>query len=328
MSSRPPIGFGDLVTALGCLGLLDRDDPAEAERVARILGVGHKTAQGNEATRHADEPLPATQIPVSQHTSPMTPSEPEEIEAKAPDDGATTLSLTIEVGARPADHPPAVWLLRASALPAPPRSDSTLFKAPLEPLFEPTSSRSLLASALAVWEETGSVDVGRLVQRMAKQEVARHVPRTLRSTLRRGVQVLVDFGPGMELFLRDSLALVEQIRLVAGAHRVEVLRFASDPLLAGPGPRRTWRDYRPPEPFTPIVALCDLGISSARLHLPVADDVWHRLAARAELARCRLVCVVPYPRRRWPEGLSELAIIEWDRSATVGGVRRLIGKRR
>jgi hypothetical protein len=236
-----------------------------------------------------------------------------------------TVSLALQIGKRRSGGTP----LLAPPLPPPAGADDAEPRPPLDPLFSPASSRNLIATALATWQLDGPVDVGRLVHRIASRRPVVRVPRRPRLTLRLGIQVLVDHGPGMDPFVRDASALVAQIRSIAGAHRVEVLRFANDPRLAGPGPRRTWRPYRPPETGARIIAVTDLGIAAPRLRLPSSDAAWRALAARVAETRSALMCVVPYPSARWPSALVDaLTIVAWDRSTTVAQVRRLLRRSR
>lgn len=325
MPSRPEIGLGDLATVLGAMGLLDGGSIEDARRVARVLGVIEPDVPPRAPAdpiapiaRGAAEPIVvgATGTSAGSSTAAATGA------MLAAEPGAAT-SLSISLGARPT----ATTVAMAAPLPAPAGGDDDA-RLPLDPLFSPASQRSLVSTALATWQPDGDIDVDRVVDDFAARRPIVRIPRLRHATLRLGVQVLVDHGPAMEPFARDAAALVAQIRAIAGAHRVEVLRFAGDPLVCGPGPRRTWRPYRAPAFGVPVIAITDLGIAAPRLRLPSPIAAWHALAARIEEARDALLCIVPYPADRWPVELHDLRTIVWDRVTTVAHVQHLVRRAR
>lgn len=312
---RPEIGLGDLVAVLNAMALLDGGSLHEARQFARALGLearnpaGGRSSAPPQAAVVADPPS----VPIAPAAASPSPL--------STDVAGQAVSLALQIGERPSGSMPAL----ASPMPPPPDTDDAEPCPPFDPLFSPASSRSLIATALATWRRDGVIDTPWLVAHIAARRPVVRVPRLPRLALAHGVQVLVDHGPGMDPFARDAAVLIEQMRAIAGGHRVEVLRFADDPGIAGHGPRRTWRPYRPPETGVRVIALTDLGIAAPRLRLPASDLAWHAFATRIDRAGGSLLCIVPYPRARWPSDLIDvLTILTWDRATTVAQVRRAL----
>jgi hypothetical protein len=219
--------------------------------------------------------------------------------------------------------------ITAPPLDAPPSGEQPPAPDP-EPLLQPRWTRGIVSAALAS-ADRGAVDVARAVEILAREEPLDPVPVLPRATLRNGAQVLLDRSAAMTPFFRDQAVLVEQLRPLIGAHRLEVLRFAGSPE-RGAGRRgpRTWRAYEPPRPNTPVLLVSDLGAG----HAPLATDTasaaeWSRFAAAVEASRCPLVALVPYPRRRLPRGLPRtLRMVRWDRGTTARDARRARGRLR
>ncbi|MEZ4293650.1 MAG: hypothetical protein R3B70_01645 [Polyangiaceae bacterium] len=311
--------FGDLLRALHHLA---PEDEATSAAIATLLGLDRvpsapqsepKTPTPSKRSppiqpveRPADEPrMEESAQPVIQ---PLPP--------RAPDSGPLSIRVLHAGGALTAPLP------RASALPAPVSSDSEDVELDLEPLFEPGWTRSILAAALAVQRPDGSIEVDKAVSRIARRLPITTLPRRKRPTLRMGVQVLVDRGEGMEPFQRDAASLIARVRAVVGQGATEVLRFDSDPRLAGPGPKRLWAPYRPPAPGAPVLVLSDLGILQPDGMGAERDEMWLDLTATLRRAGCPLIAFVPQPARRFPAVLAQqMTLIEWDRPTTVAAAR-------
>jgi hypothetical protein len=136
---------------------------------------------------------------------------------------------------------------------------------------------------------------------------------------------LVDRSESMVLFDRDVDEVVAVLHATVGRHRVRELLFDRTPLHAGEGAVWTWRRYQPPAPRTPVFALTDLGLVAGPAGGQVEDD-WLSLQAMLRRRHCPLVLLVPPPPSRWPARLARSALlVRWDRSTTVGSVRRAVG---
>jgi hypothetical protein len=195
---------------------------------------------------------------------------------------------------------------------------------PYRPLFPLLSTSAILQGALSRQVAEGSIDITALVETVARCKPVSAVPRRHVPTLRYGVQVLVDMGPGMQPFRRDQEEIIRQIVRTVGREKVEVGYFAYSPLRgAGPGPGWTWRPYRPPSRRTPILLLSDLGIGG-----PSGDfrksthSEWRRFWRIAADNESGIVAFVVYPPDRWPGWLAAVTHpVSWDRRATARSAR-------
>jgi hypothetical protein len=139
---------------------------------------------------------------------------------------------------------------------------------PFSPLLLPRWTRSILSAALASPDADGPPDLDKLVEMAGRRQSVKSLPRLPKSTLRRGVQVLLDTGPGMELFARDQETLVARIREVVGPTLVQVRRFRGTPARrASFGPQTGRNTYTPPRAGTPVLLLTDLSIGG----IPVGE---------------------------------------------------------
>lgn len=220
------------------------------------------------------------------------------------------------------------WLDQAPSLPEVPERAGYLRPA-LEPLFRTQTTRAILSTALATEREEGDVDLDRVLWHATHLKPLKTLPRQPVSTLRFGIQLLVDRGPGMTPYLGDQDLLIEELRKVAGKDRVQTLFFDKCPSRGcGSGGRATWRQaYEPPGPGTPAVLLTDLGIASKRQPgVGVGALEWLGFAKRVRGAQCPVLAIVPYAKERCPaELLEHISVLPWGRSTTVSRVRQMIG---
>lgn len=327
-SPRPEISLGDLTDAVR---MLRPEDAATRRAIAQSLGFEVRAVlkdPGEEAAGPIAEGTPEV-------TPPFEPAEPETDRAPASPP-------------RPRSERPELALQKPrrsvlEELPAPPRPRTPPIEVPpIEELLAPEIDlddthppdtallvgrwrRALLTTALSTRGAGGEVDVERLVERLSRAEPVRRVPRRLLPTLRRGVQLLLDHGEGMQPFIQDRTRMTRALRETVGEDRLQILRFAGSPRIAGAGARLSWKDYEPPLRGRPVLALTDLGIARTGGVLP---EDWLALAARLQPRGSRLVVFVPYPPERWPSRLADrLTLIQWDRGTGVHDVRRALAAR-
>lgn len=220
------------------------------------------------------------------------------------------------------------WLTNSEKLPA--LSDAQLVARPrLMPLFRPQTTRTLLSTALATCRDEGDIDIARVINDASRLRPLTSIPRLAISTLRFGIQLLIDRGPAMVPFYDDQDLLLQELVNVVGRDRVETLYFDDCPLRAcGSGSRRGWsRSYEPPSEGTPSVLLTDLGIARERdLTVGAGPNEWLQFAGLLRGAGCPVLAILPYAEHRWPTQLRHgFSMIPWDRSTGVSRVRQLIG---
>ena len=201
---------------------------------------------------------------------------------------------------------------------------------PHQTLLSPRTSAAILTAAASRRIAEGPLDLSTVVDALARHCVIGQLPRARVSTLRFGVQVLIDIGESMQQFGRDQQQLLTQIQTIVGAERTNVMYFADSPLRgAGPGPGRTWSHYQPPTPGTRILALSHLGMAGPPLdpHRSRISE-WRLLTRLVQRSGCDIAALVPLPRHRWlPKITMLLPLICWDRSTTVSRVTTVIGDR-
>ncbi len=196
------------------------------------------------------------------------------------------------------------------------------------PLFEPAWSRAIFTALLGTWRE-GEIDLEILIEKVSRREVIERLPTSAASTLRRGVQVLVDTSRALLPFAADQAWALGEIEGVAGRELVSIWSFnglptrgISNGIFDDPKP------YVPPLPGTTVVLLSDLGIAwpigtSERASV----QEWMAFARRVRHAGCPLVALLPYAPSRWPRPLRRLInMVHWDPRTTAGRVRATIGR--
>ncbi|HEX9671497.1 MAG TPA: hypothetical protein VGC93_18665 [Thermoanaerobaculia bacterium] len=321
-AARGPIAPGDLVAAFAELA---PEHEADRRAIAVALGIRWST------TEAAPAPPPPAPPPVTDE--PFTPPErAEERPFRAPesvDPGVHALSpvvrsrLTHE-SAAPRRMPE--WIERAEPLerpaevPPPPPE--------LEPLLAPGRGRSVLSLALATPAAVGELDLPAIVRRLARGDALSEVPRQSVETLAHGVRLFLDVGDAMLPFLGDVEQLEEAVGAVAGADRLDVLRFAGCPTRgAGRGPVFTWSGdwsaIRPPQGAR-VLCVTDLGIGRpASGDAPASAGEWLRFHARLRAEGCPLLVLNPYEPRRWPPRLAgRLPILHWARTTTAAAAAK------
>ncbi|HET6483875.1 MAG TPA: hypothetical protein VFG35_28060, partial [Actinoplanes sp.] len=307
---RPEIGLGDAVRVSAILGL----DPAIA---LRLLGLS--------APEPAVPPPPFAPPPPDQPFSarPPTPAPP------APSDRSHPAPSPLIEPPRPQRpqppliqaHSPGVPRFTGPPVPLPPVAE--VMPAPAatgvltDPSLLPPARQRAILAALCRTSGPGEIDVPEVVRRLARAEPLTRLPTTLVPTMRRGVQVLVDLGPGMQPFLDDQRQVLHALHRLIGREGLEVLRFAGTPLDepgAGPGPVWTWRPYRPPIDDRRVLVLSDLGGGPGHRDRGAVQDRWLRFAALFRHGERPLVALVPVPAERLPAGLrAGLPMVTWDR---------------
>ena len=334
MSADTQAGLGDLAR---CLKQLAPRNERTTNTVSRMLGLELSATGFRPEADDAPQPPEPSPFPV--------PGEGDGTNADTPpvDEGPSSSSAQRPEADRRSDAPAASspgadldglpLLARASprvarrrlqwtvAEPLPPVADRHLYsRLRHEPLLQPRWSRELLFAAIASEVAGGSLDAAAAVDTVARGLALDPVPQLTRWSLIRGVQLLVDQGPGLEPFRGDAREVTSALRRVVGRSGVSEQRFESS-LTYGVsdvwlGPRRP---YTPPEPGTPVFVVSDLGMRPAS---PSHHVEWLDLARRLSDRGSPCVALVPYGPRRWPAELARrIVLIQWDRVTSVSAVR-------
>jgi hypothetical protein len=200
---------------------------------------------------------------------------------------------------------------------------------PFQPMIEPGLARAIIGALIGRKEYDGPVDVGVAIGTLAQGQPLTRIPRRRRHTLRFGAQVLIDVAAEMMPYEPDLADLERRIREVAGAERIQIVRFRGPgapiwpcgvPIgpVSKPPPRvrteRGWQPYEYPSPKTPVLALTDLSFTSGGLRSE-EEEQWVELATNLAVNDSLLIILTPSPRDRLPSRLASVArIVQWDRA--------------
>lgn len=188
-------------------------------------------------------------------------------------------------------------------------------------LLAPLGERAILAEALRTWRPSGNPDVKSVVDLLARRVALVRVPMERVGTLRRGCQLLLDFGEGMDPFARDRRQMHATVNATVRGELVEPLRFKDCPTRGvarpdGPGAHV----YQPPKCGTPILIVSDFGLSRGR-HFDVESD-WFHFFDLVDGAGCPRVAFLPFPPRKWPVALEgRCALVAWMPETSARNVR-------
>jgi hypothetical protein len=194
---------------------------------------------------------------------------------------------------------------------------------PYCPLFAPQECRAIISQSLAAKTHSTVLDLDEIVRLVSQARPINRLPLLPLYTLSRGVQLLIDLGPGMEPFAVDRARITQDIRELAG--NVEWLRFHDSPLngvLIEDAFQA--RPYLFPESGVPILVVSDLGMNrwSPRI-APGAIEKWIGFAKRAAERDCPLIALVPLDRADWVPALERrIRMILWDRETSARSVRQ------
>lgn len=314
------------VAALGAAG-----DAQKQRAIAALLGLFEETpipaAGKGEPPFYPPQPEPET--PASTAAAPGESSAAEPVRPPSrPPRRRTQVEHVIAPRRAPPERPP--WLEHVKPLP-PPRAEVVPPPAPM-PLLAYRWSRAILSTAMATATRTNAIDVEAVIDAVSRGVPLRRVPLRTLPTLSHGVQLLVDRGPASPPFLKDQDLLVQQVTVVAGSDRVQVLRFdPSRGFIAGKGPRTRWRAYftlAPPPPRATVVLISDLGITNVPHESSAQPGQWLEFLTRLGARGNRVLAFVPYAPSRWPRlphGVADLVL--WDQRTSVQRVQRLAGRR-
>jgi hypothetical protein len=217
---------------------------------------------------------------------------------------------------KPTGRAPPDWYSRTNAL-APDSAPAELPRPKVEPLFAPEQQRSTLLALVSRLIESREVDVARAAQRIANLETLTQLPFRKRTSVRRGVQVVLDVSPRMQPFVDDEVQLVASLLRLLPTDVVQVARCYGAPP-DGPKSQSRYGEYRKPPPGTPVLLVSDVGEGGA-IFAPLnaeADD-WIGFAQRLSTYGCQLIILAPVS----PEQISatirqHLVVVPWDRSRT------------
>lgn len=322
--ARGEISFADFLYAVHTL---KADDEAAAQIVV-MLGLEQTLVRFGRSKPGAYETRPA-----ESGITPTTPVPPPGsvqvgLEPSKSEPPVWPASLSQVQGVGRTSSPPQ-WLSDTSVEAIRPASSKPLRKmVAIDPLFARRSQRAILSASLATQASEGEIDAEKLAAMVSELKTVTSFPRLSTTTLRRGVQVLLDDSSGFTPYAIDREIICTAIADIVGRHRVSVYRFRGSPERGVFQLRRNSERWMPPHAGTVVALVSDLGLGGPLFSAERASmREWMRVVARARQAGCPVVVFNPLPPKRWPAELARMAtIVQWDRTTSVRSVKRAVPK--
>ncbi|HET6976132.1 MAG TPA: hypothetical protein VFI24_07410 [Pyrinomonadaceae bacterium] len=307
---RPEIHLADLIRAFQVLKPDDETKPLLASMLGFEYVGGISTAPAPTDAKSAKRNKRSTQY------------KPKSRSSKYATDAAPNLLVEVVDESAPVKTPMMV-------LPKPfDESSEELTPAPkFFPLLAPIWTRAIITKMLSRDANYGLPDISKIIDIISANQPLDQIPRQPLPTIRNGVQILIDNGPGLVPFLRDQIFFLEELKLVVGADKVDVWEFIGTPLKhAVSGREPNLPGYRLPAPGVPLLLLTDLGIAAPPFEVEVATvDEWLSFIQEVSRSGHQMLTLTPYHPARCPAQLkSQMAIIQWDRGTSVSAVLRAI----
>jgi hypothetical protein len=299
---RRPDEFGAIVTLLGL-------DPPVLDETT--IGAAPPSLTSRTVT-----PLPP-RMPMPVPIIPQGPADPPK-SGDAP--SKRVRSIVVEPLAPETTRPP-IW------------SGPTLRQAPpdvipgkLQPLFPFATARALLGAAAHSVRDGDRLDLDEAVRVVAQRRPIRDLPRATSRTLRAGIQLVIDRTWAMRPFFDDIAVLRRQLFTVVGRDLIDEMWFFGEldqcrrPRRIGhralPGPDVAWR---PPQGGIPVIVVTDFGRADELNDVRRTAMEWKELVARAQMAGCDVVTIVPR-RLAKSDRDARMSSIAWDTRTSVGRV--------
>jgi hypothetical protein len=195
-------------------------------------------------------------------------------------------------------------------------------------LFRIERERALLAAAARRRRPDGGVDRDALVVAIARRTFPRRIPQREVTSLRGGVQLLVDRSEWMQPFATDVDRVVDRMRFVVGPSLQELVIDEHPPWVRWAQADDLF-EWQPPAPGTALVVISDLGRVARRRGRRGLERAWRELLHHAQTTLDPVV-IVPGRKSAYAEidaALREATLIGWDRDARVAELSRR-GRRR
>ncbi len=208
------------------------------------------------------------------------------------------------------------------------RAPANISPPPQPPLLPWSRLWPFLKTALGAWQTTRTLDLPRILSRLARAQTLRYLPRQQRHGWAAQCRLIVDYAEPLLPFWNDFNQLHRRLRRLRGARGLRLIAFPD----GDPGGRCWWHDGREwresdsgPAPATGavVLVLSDLGCNDPS---DVRRRQWRYLGARLRRTGCRPVALMPSPPRWWDGELTRLFYPAcWDRMARLP--RRLDARR-
>ncbi len=198
------------------------------------------------------------------------------------------------------------------------------------PLLRNEWFRGLISVMLATPRASRDIDWRILEKNLTNGRSLDSLPWRQQSTLKRGVQLILDRSESMQPFWHDEKELLIRLRGYLGSRNVKVSWLEIDRWLS----IKSKLKWHSSSPFqfsvgTPLVIVSDFGIGEG-LDGEGKEELepWLPLLRMAKNHNCPVIALVPAPESFWPKILKQLIpyVFVWDYHTSIQSVRRLIGR--
>jgi hypothetical protein len=195
-------------------------------------------------------------------------------------------------------------------------------------LLKEREAKGLISELISSSVEAPPIDIERLVSTIARSETLHGLPFGRRRTLAKGCDVLVDLGASLRLLAADRDQILNTLRLLLSQAKLEISVFRGSPerLFSLEGEKVANRRWRWAVSRRPVLILSDFGVVRPfGMGLPWDDDAWLEFLERLQNQGRPVIGLIPFPPSRWPRELARrITLIKWDRSLTIGKVRKAL----
>jgi hypothetical protein len=314
------IWIGDVVAAWRRLGITAAEDRAAVAEALGFDGAALRPAVAAEPMGPGSTvSAPAERMPVNDAAA-----------ASAPTAGPVSriIPSLIEDEEVPEEADVPAWIADAPPLVAEQTAHHG-WKPPHLPLLRDHWARHIVSAIAAIPLADGGIDESRLIDNVSRLRPVWRLPRRVRRTVRRGVQLLIDRGDAMQPFFADVQDVIRSLRTVVGRDQLNGASFeytpdAGDVLWLRGRARTPWS---PPGPGTLILVISDLGMTRSYGDVRSGSrDEWLAFARRCLAADCPVVALVPRDEAAWPAELrGAFTMVPWDQRTNVSTVLRCLG---
>lgn len=318
-----------LADRLRALALLAPENEAAQRAVMGLMATrtvaGGVSGAGQRAGVLASLPPTAPAAPAAGGADRVSPSEKPPklpLDPKPKPAGAARHLLATEALALP----PQAWPAAPTGLGSAPVLPVAV-ALPAMPVIAARRARAVLGPLAQARTMGVTIDLAALLHSMANGHAVRALPCLPVWSVRRGAQLLVDVGGGLDPLADDVQQVGEWLTRVVGRSRLQRLDFAGTPLRGcGPGARGSWRRWRPPPAGVPVILLSDLSVIYRDFDsdwAPLAE--WRHFVRTAAEAGCPLLALTPFPPQRVSARLRQgISLLPWSEWLDAGHVQRVL----
>lgn len=200
------------------------------------------------------------------------------------------------------------------------------FEKPLYiPLLNQKWFQGIMSLMLATQIQTRNIDFKLIEKNIAELLPITDIPCLYRSTLNRGVQVLLDTSISMQPFWRDESELIKSLYRLFGINKIQFFEFE---LNLDPIPQLSWNEHFPIrlQEEVPILLVTNFGATgNVGLNLIRECTELVQLIEQAKMKKCLVAVLIPAARKDYPKDIDEFIPFAymWDNETSPQKVNKI-----